>query len=73
MDFLASMSAEQFAVAYTAASLGLTALHKIVEVARYVASKTASKADDHAVTKAEGVLAFLDQALGFFAVRLGRK
>lgn len=66
-------SIEQLAVYYMWASIGLTVAHKLVEAARGVVSVTPSPDDDRALDVVEKVLGHLDAALGFFAMRLGKK
>ncbi len=58
---------------YMAVTLGLTALKALCAVGRFIASKTASPADDAAVGSIEGGLALAESYLGIFALRLGRK
>lgn len=61
------------AMYYTAASIGVTAAHKICAALHDVVLATPSDKDDRALASIEKFLAFADTALGFFAMRLGKK
>lgn len=59
---------------FTYVTLGVTAAHKLVDVAKWGAAQTATAKDDGWVTRVEGWLAVVSNVLGYVpALRMGAK